>query len=258
MKHLLLAMSGCIVVLLGGCAAISDREKATPAPFVRAEDGHDKAMGNVKAKPSQNTGKTEKSRSLEGQHEGGLTNTEVTTTFSAEEGRRGSKDRLIVIGTTLALHASDKAISHKRYDAYEKSLTAAKLPVPMKRDWFIANSAGYTAIKYWGVSGVMSKWMYAEVSKKMKNEISFPSELLASTLGISTDLVVAEQKEDGGIWITRVLCKKEQKNFDECSDNYAKGLFRQSDGKEIDAHLKLIEDGAQIDLTTFEKLDKKG
>jgi hypothetical protein len=257
MKRLLSIASLCIAILLSGCAITTDQDKVTSTKTIRAEDDTSKVINNVKTWPSQSAGKARVPPTSK--EEGGkeIVNNEVKKDAPSDESKPAAKARLIVIGNTLALNPSDKATSHKRYDAYEKSLKAAKLPVLMNRDWFVANSAGYVAIKYWGVAGVMSKWMYAEVSREMKNKINFPSEIMSSTLGASTDLVVAEQKDVSGIWITRVLCAKKQKSFDACSDKYAKGLFRESDGKEVDANLELVENGEQIDLVTFKKIPKK-
>jgi hypothetical protein len=256
MKYSLSVLGSCLAILLGGCAVSLDENKIASAATVKSKGSTSKAIDNVKTRPSQDLPKTGRPKVSEDEQEKEIVNNETKKAESREASEPDAKTKLIIIGNTLALHRSDKAKSHKRYDAYEASLMAAKLPVRMKRDWFIANSAGYAAIKYWGVSGMMSKWMYAEVSKEMSKRISFPSEIMSSTLGISTDLVAAKQKEGGGIWITRVLCRKKHKNFDKCSSKYAKGLFRESDGKEIDASLELIEDGTQIDLITFKKIGK--
>jgi hypothetical protein len=257
MKNFLLILSSCLAILLAGCATTLSEGKGTSASPSNIGNNINKTTGNVETKPSQNTGRTGKSNSSRGEPERGSVNNEVKKTPPGKETTQEAKNTLIIIGNTLALRASDEATSHKRYDAYEKSLRAAKMPVKMKRDWFVANSAGYAAIKYWEVSGVMAKRMYAEVSKEMKKKMDFPGEIMASTLGASADLVAAEQREGRGIWITRVLCKKKAENFDECSSKYAKGLFRQSDGNEVDANLKLIKNGAQIDLISFEAINKK-
>jgi hypothetical protein len=257
MKHFLLILSSCLAILLVGCTTTIGEGKGTSASSSNTGHNINKTTGSVEAKPSQNMRVTEKSISSKEGPERESVNNGVKKTVPGKDTTQEAKNALIIIGNTLALRASDEATSHKRYDAYEKSLRAAKMPVKMKRDWFVANSAGYAAIKYWEVSGVMSKRMYAEVSKEMRKKMDFPPEIMASTLGASTDLVAAEQKEDRGIWISRVLCKKKAKNFDECSGKYAKGLFRQSDGKEVDANLKLIKNGAQIDLISFEAIGKK-
>lgn len=256
MKNSLSVLGSCLAILLGGCAVSSDENKIASATTVKSRDNTSQARDNVKTRPSHDSPKTGRPKPSEDEQEKEIINNEAKKAESREVSEPDAKTKLIIIGNTLALHRSDKAKSHKRYDAYEASLMAAKLPVQMKRDWFVANSAGYAAIKYWGVSGVMSKWMYAEVSKEMKKRINFPPEIMSSTLGISTDLVAAEQKDGDGIWITRVLCGKKHKNFDECSNKYAKGIFRKSDGKEIDASLELIENGTQIDLITFKKMGK--
>jgi hypothetical protein len=257
MKHFLLILSSFLAILLAGCTTTIGERKDTSASPSDTGRNINKTTDSVETKPSQNTGRIEKSISSKGEAERDSVNNGVKKTVPGKETTQKAKNTLIIIGNTLALRASDETISHKRYDAYEKSLRAAKMPVKMKRDWFVANSAGYAAIKYWEVSGVMSKRMYAEVSKEIRKKMDFPPEIMASTLGASTDLVAAEQREGRGIWITRVLCKKKAKNFDECSGKYAKGLFRQSDGKEVDANLKPVKNGAQIDLVSFEAIGKK-
>jgi hypothetical protein len=256
MKRLLSVAGICIAILLSGCAITRDGDKITSTRPARAEGEIHKAISNVKTSSPQSaaTAGTPKTAKEEAGREIG--NNEVKKAAPSDEAKPDAKAKLIVIGNTLAFNPSTKATSHKRYDAYEKSLTAAKLPVLMNRDWFVANSAGYTAVKYWGVAGVMSKSKYAEVSREMKKKINFPSEIMASTLGTSTDLVAAEQNDVSGIWITRVLCAKRHKNFNKCSDKYAKGLFRTSDGKEVDASLEVVENGEQIDLVTFKKVLK--
>jgi hypothetical protein len=256
MKYLSWITSSWVAILLGGCAVSADGDKIASGKAVAGADSPRPAIESVKTRPAQPAGKAEKSKTSKEEEGKETADHQVTKAAPGEEFRPDAKTRLIIIGNTLALHAGDKATSHKRYDAYEASLTAAKFPVLMERDWFVAHSAGYAAIKYWGVSGVMSRWMYAEVPKEMKERIEFPSEMMSSVLGISTDLVAAEQKEKGGIWITRVLCAKKQRDFEECSKKYAKGLFRESDGKEIDASWELVENGAQIDLRTFQKRDR--
>lgn len=245
MKRLLSAAGLGIAILLAGCAVPPESEKAETPAAAKVDKAVDKAEDKA--------GKTDKDGSRDAQQQ----QSRAANQTAPDKPEASAKLRLIVIGNTLALNPSDKLTSTRRYEAYERNLAAAKQPVRMKRDWFIANSAGYVAIKYWGVAGMMSKSMQAEVSRKMKKKIHFPSELMANTLGVSTDLVAAEQNDVSGIWVTRVLCSKRKKNFDKCEDQYAKGLFRDTDGKEVDENLELVEDGERIDLKTFKKLAKK-
>jgi hypothetical protein len=128
----------------------------------------------------------------------------------------GSKVKMIAIGTTMAFTELSEAQAKEQYDLYVKSMEKAKLPATLNRDWYVSNLAGVVSAKYWEIPLVMSKRASAQVAKNMRDE----------------------------------------SDFAECSNKYAKGIFQASHGREIDLSLNLVSNGEQIDLATLQKVAK--
>lgn len=161
---------------------------------------------------------------------------------------------VVIIGNVMALNDFSARQVAARYDLYEKNMKASKLPVKFSREWYTANVVGSVNVKVGGIPGVYSQMYMAELDKRMKEEINFPSSLSTFMFQISSDLVVAEDDGEKGLRVTNVLCSEKKSDFSECSSKYAKGMFQSKNGFEIDTNLRVIENGAKIDIVTYQKL----
>jgi hypothetical protein len=180
--------------------------------------------------------------------------TEVKEAVFTEDIVLGAQVPVIVIGTTMALKEVDLASANKRYDNYLKALEEKKLQPTVTREWYISNIAGATKVNYSSIPGMLPRLVNAEVSKPMKEKVYFPSYAESTLLQSRADLVVAEQHDNSSMWVTRVLCSERQPDFDECSKRYVKGIFRATDGHEIDSSLAVLSDGDKINVANFEKI----
>jgi hypothetical protein len=73
--------------------------------------------------------------------------------------------------------------------------------------------------------------------------------------GTSADLIVVQLLPGYGSWVTHVLCSEKDPNYSACEDQYRRGLYQSSDGREVDTTLKLVDGGGVIDPSTFKKAD---
>lgn len=159
--------------------------------------------------------------------------------------------RLIVVGNAMALTLFDEVTLNQRYDNYLKQL-GTKTPA-FTREWYLATSAGQTSAKYSGVTGIYTRFYKAEIPKDLVRQISFASAFGTFMAGTSADLVVAQVLPGYGTWITHVLCSEKDPNYSACDDQYRRGIYQSSDGREVDNTLKLVDGGGIIDPSTFRK-----
>ena len=161
--------------------------------------------------------------------------------------------RLIVIGSVMALTLFDEPTLNKRYDVYLKQLSAASKEPGFTREWYLATSAGETAVKFSGVTGIYTRFYKAEIPKDLIRGIGFASAFGTFMAGTSGDLVAAERTQKQGTWVTRHLCSEKDINSSVCEAQYQRGLYQAVDGREIDDKLQPKEDGATIDTVTYRK-----
>ena len=159
--------------------------------------------------------------------------------------------RLIVVGNAMALTVFDEATLNQRYDNYLKQI-GTKTPA-FTREWYLATSAGQTSAKYSGITGIYTRFYRAQVPKDLVRQISFASAFGTFMAGTSADLVVVQVLPGYGAWITHVLCSEKDPNYSACEDQYRRGIYQSSDGREVDNTLKLVDGGGTIDPFTFRK-----
>ena len=158
--------------------------------------------------------------------------------------------KLIIIGNIMALTAFDAATLSQRYDTFLGQI-APQQPA-FSKDWYLETSAGETAVKYAGLTGVYHRQYKAEIPKDLVGRMGFASAAGAKWVGTSADLVVAQGLPSYGTWITHVLCSAMDPDYLECDSHYQRGVYQSSDGREVDGSLKVINGGATIDVGTFQ------
>lgn len=163
------------------------------------------------------------------------------------------KAKLVIIGNVMAFNEFSSKDLEARYDLYEKNMKAHKLPVKFSKEWYVTNVVGSVNVKFGGVPGVYSQMYMAELDKRMKDEINFPSSFGTFMFGVSSDLVVAEEDGEKGLRVTSVLCSEKKSDFNECSSKYSKGMFQGKDGLEIGTNLRIKDNGAKIDTVTYQR-----
>jgi hypothetical protein len=180
-----------------------------------------------------------------------LVDSAADVVFSDGRGAAG-RVKMVAIGDTKTLMEATPEQVNKAYDYVVAGRAKAGTPLLMTREWYMSNLAAATTVRI--VDSVWTKnvAVHAAVSTSMKKLVQFAASggLLAET----GDLVLVEAFEDRGTWITRVLCKKSSPDFEACAGKYARGMFQATDGREIGIDYKLVANGKQIDLATFEKV----
>ena len=171
----------------------------------------------------------------------------VKTTLIPDSG----EPRMIVIGNVMALTVFDEATLGKRYDAYLKAIEAKSGTSGFTREWYVATSAGETAVKFSGITGLYTRFFKAEIPKDVIRQISFASAFGTFMAGTSGDLVAAERTAKTGTWVTRLLCSEKMADYDKCEAQYSKGLYQSSDGREIDDKLQLVTSGKVINPHSY-------
>lgn len=159
--------------------------------------------------------------------------------------------RMIIIGNVMALTVFDDATLSSRYDVYLKQVQSRSAIAGFTREWYMATSAGETAVKFTGVTGLYSRFFKAEIPKDLIRQISFASAFGTFMVGTSGDLVSAERSAKNGTWVTRVLCSEKSADFASCESRYPRGIYQSSDGREIDDKLVLVAGGKSIDPVSY-------
>lgn len=159
--------------------------------------------------------------------------------------------RMIIIGNVMALTVFDDAALGSRYDNYLKPIQARGATPGFTREWYLATSAGETAVKFSGVTGIYSRFFKAEIPKDLIRQISFASAFGTFMAGTSGDLVAAERSAKNGTWVTRLLCSEKSKDYGTCEAQFARGIYQAVDGREIDDKLQLVASGQTIDPSTY-------
>lgn len=160
--------------------------------------------------------------------------------------------RLIVVGHVMALQAqSDDALA-KRYDDYAKAVAGPGQRPTMDRSAYVRTSAGRTAVRVSGVTGLYSQQNLAEVPRDLVPQIEFSSAFGTAMVGTYGDLVAMQVMPLLGPWLTHVLCRKRQPDYAGCLARHTTGVFQASDGREVDARLRVVAGGERIDLGTFQ------
>lgn len=163
--------------------------------------------------------------------------------------------RLIIVGNAMALTVFDEATLNQRYDNYLKQI-GAKTPT-FTREWYLATGSGETSVKFSGVTGIYTRFYRTEIPKDLTRQISFASAFGTFMAGTSADLVVAQILPGYGTSITHVLCSEKDASYAACEDQYRRGIYQSSDGREVDTTLKLVDGGGAIDPATFRSADRR-
>lgn len=159
--------------------------------------------------------------------------------------------RMIIIGNVMALTVFDDATLGSRYDVYLKQMQAKSATPTFTREWYVAASAGETAVEFSGLTGLYSRFFKAEIPKDLIRQITFASAFGTFMAGTSGDLVAAERSAKNGTWVTRLLCSEKSAEYSKCEAQYARGIYQSADGKEIDDKLQLVTSGQVINPFTY-------
>ena len=159
--------------------------------------------------------------------------------------------RVVIVGNVMALTSFEDATLNSRYDVYLKQIEAKSGKPTFTREWYLATSAGETAVKFSGLTGLYSRFFKAEIPKDLIRQITFASAFGTFMAGTSGDLVAAERTAMNGTWVTRLLCSEKSSDYAKCEAQYARGIYQSSDGREIDDKLQLVTPGQVINPFTY-------
>ncbi|MBE5317244.1 MAG: hypothetical protein H4O13_17765 [Xanthomonadales bacterium] len=178
---------------------------------------------------------------------GGRVDTPATTLLQPVPG-----PRVIVVGHVMALQALDA--DDVDYQSYARAAAGPGQRPALDREAYVLTSAGRTAVRTAGVTGIYSQQNMAEVPRDLVDGIEFSSAFGTAMVGTYGDLVAMQVMPLLGPWLTHVLCRKREPDYAGCLERYATGMFQSSDGREIDGRLRVVEDGERIDLATFRRV----
>lgn len=159
--------------------------------------------------------------------------------------------KVIIIGNVMALTTFDEPTLNSRYDIYLKNLEARGASPTFTREWYLGTSAGETAVKFAGITGIYHRYFKAEIPKDLVRQITFASGFGSFMAGTSGDLVSAERTSESGTWITRLLCSEKSPDYSPCEKQYSTGVYQGIDGREIDNSMQVVEGGKVINPLTF-------
>ena len=178
---------------------------------------------------------------------GGQVDTPATTLLQPVPG-----PRVIVVGHVMALQVLDA--DDVDYQSYAKVAAGPGQRPALDREAYALTSAGRTAVRIAGVTGVYSQQNMAEVPRDLVDGIEFSSAFGTAMVGTYGDLVAMQVMPLLGPWLTHVLCRKREPDYSGCLERYATGVFQSSDGREIDGRLRVVEGGERIDLASFRRV----
>lgn len=178
---------------------------------------------------------------------GGQVDAKATTLLQPAPG-----PRVIVVGHVMALQALDA--DDVDYQSYAKAAAGSGQRPALDSETYALTSAGRTAVRTAGVTGIYSQQNMAEVPRDLVDGIEFSSAFGTAMVGTYGDLVAMQVTPLLGPWLTHVLCRKRAPNYAGCLERHATGMFQSSDGREIDGRLRLVEGGERIDLATFRRV----
>lgn len=178
---------------------------------------------------------------------GGQVDTPATTLLQPVPG-----PRVIVVGHVMALQALDA--DDVDYQNYARAAAGPGQRPALDREAYVLTSAGRTAVRTAGVTGIYSQQNMAEVPRDLVDGIEFSSAFGTAMVGTYGDLVAMQVMPLLGPWLTHVLCRKREPDYAGCLERYATGVFQSSDGREIDGRLRVVEGGERIDLASFRRV----
>lgn len=178
---------------------------------------------------------------------GGQVETPATTLLQPVPG-----PRVIVVGHVMALQALDA--DDVDYQNYARAAAGPGQRPALDREAYVLTSAGRTAVRTAGVTGIYSQQNMAEVPRDLVDRIEFSSAFGTAMVGTYGDLVAMQVMPLLGPWLTHVLCRKREPDYAGCLERYATGVFQSSDGREIDGRLRVVEGGERIDTASFRRV----
>jgi hypothetical protein len=140
------------------------------------------------------------------------------------------------------------------YQNYARAAAGPGQRPALNREAYVLTSAGRTAVRTAGVTGIYSQQNMAEVPRDLVDGIEFSSAFGTAMVGTYGDLVAMQVMPLLGPWLTHVLCRKREPDYAGYLEHYATGVFQSSDGREIDGRLRVVEGGERIDLATFRRV----
>jgi hypothetical protein len=254
MKRLLSLLSMCAVVVLSGCAVTKDGVRLPGGQVSKADFEEFRTRNGVPEPTAASPANSAPSITERVAKEAGkeVIKRQVKASIFNEDMEAAGKVAMIIIGTTMTVTDYTPQELAKQYDRLEKQEKDKGRPVLMTREFWMDNLAASSSVQLANLPLIGHRSVQTLVSKQMRDKVNFASALGASMVGSSADLVAAEAFANRGVWITRVLCSEKQPDFSDCSKKYARGRYQSLDGREIGGDLKVLANGKQIDLNTFE------
>lgn len=112
----------------------------------------------------------------------------------------------------------------------------------VSNEQFIAEFAGWSRLKFFGVPGVLSGYEDVLVPQRLRWRIDFPSSAATILYQGSGDLVLARTNTDGFFVVNKVLCQ-EGADFQSCARHYPQGIFDAISGAQVDISMKALDSG---------------
>jgi hypothetical protein len=178
---------------------------------------------------------------------------------------RNSKAGLVLIGDVGPLRAFDADAKAKEYDTGYAKVAAKWHPehpdAYLSKADFESRFAGWTTVQVFGIPGLMNKCIPALVPVGFDKSINYASSVGSFFVGTTGDLVAGLSNDDGWVVLTRVLCKDSTgsdggASYRACAKDYERGRFDANTGRELGDGLAPKDDGATIDVKTYQRVDK--
>lgn len=173
-----------------------------------------------------------------------------------ERAKRTDLTRVIAIGTVSVLREFEPDEYEKEYARYVEDFEGWGVDREPSVSFaeFSESIAGWSRIKGFHIPLLGGMYMSVLVPKSIMSEVEFESGVAVVMLSTSSDLVAAENNDDGAFLLTKMLCR-DKKGYHACKKEYHRGVFDAATGKELDGKSRFKEGGYRIDPATYKVIE---